>query len=74
MRFKALLVVLLSSITFLQAQNSVPNPINIGSISGKVVDKNSKQPIPYVNVTIKQSNKIITGGLHKTMVIFLLKT
>jgi outer membrane receptor protein involved in Fe transport len=63
MRLKALLVVLLSSISFIQAQNSVPTTINIGSISGKVVDKNSKQPIPYVNVTIKQENKIITGGI-----------
>jgi outer membrane receptor protein involved in Fe transport len=63
MRLKALLVVILSSITFLQAQNSVPTTINIGSISGKVVDKNSKQPIPYVNVTIKKENKVITGGI-----------
>ena len=63
MRFKILLFFFFSSFSFLQAQTSVPTTGNIGSISGKVIDKNSKQPIPYVNISIKQANKIITGGI-----------
>ena len=63
MKFKFLLIALFGSLTLIHAQNSVPTTINIGSISGKVLDKNSKQPIPYVNVTLKQDNKIITGGI-----------
>jgi outer membrane receptor protein involved in Fe transport len=41
----------------------VPSAANPGSISGKVIDKNSKQPIPYVNISIKQADKVITGGI-----------
>ncbi|TBX70378.1 TonB-dependent receptor [Flavobacterium silvisoli] len=73
MRLRALLVVLLSSISFLQAQTSVPATINIGSISGKVIDKNSKQPIPYVNVTLKQAGKFITGGITQDNGNFTIK-
>jgi outer membrane receptor protein involved in Fe transport len=63
MRFKILLLCFFSSLTFLQAQTSVPSAANPGSISGKVIDKNSKQPIPYVNISIKQADKVITGGI-----------
>ncbi len=73
MRLRALLVVLLSSITFLQAQTSIPATINIGSISGKVIDKNSKQPIPYVNVTLKQAGKFVTGGITQDNGNFTIK-
>lgn len=58
MKFKILLLSLLTSISFLQAQTSNP-----GSVSGKVIDKNSKQPIPYVNISIKKADKLITGGI-----------
>lgn len=58
MKFKILLISLLTSISFLQAQTGNP-----GSVSGKVIDKNSKQPIPYVNISIKKADKVITGGI-----------
>ena len=63
MRFKILLLSLFCSLTFLHAQTSVQAGVNQGSISGKVIDKNSKQPIPYVNISIKQADKVITGGI-----------
>lgn len=63
MRFKILLLTFFSSLTFLQAQNSAPAANNPGSISGKVIDKNSKQPIPYVNISIKKDDKVVTGGI-----------
>jgi len=60
MKIKLLLVVLISTVTLVQSQNNTTNP---GSISGKVVDKNSKQPIPYVNISLLENNKVITGGI-----------
>jgi outer membrane receptor protein involved in Fe transport len=62
MRFKILLLCFFSTITFLQAQTSA-QATNPGSVSGKVIDKNSKQPIPYVNISIKKDGKLITGGI-----------
>ncbi|UPT71406.1 MAG: TonB-dependent receptor [Flavobacterium sp. JAD_PAG50586_2] len=52
-----------STISFLNAQNSGSGSTNPGSVSGKVIDKNSKQPIPYVNISIKKADKVITGGI-----------
>jgi outer membrane receptor protein involved in Fe transport len=35
-----------------------------GIVSGKVIDQKSKEPLPYVNIVIKDSaKKIITGGI-----------
>jgi hypothetical protein len=51
-----LLLVFLGNLFALQAQNT-------GTITGKVVDKNSKQPLPYVNVVIKKNQAIVTGAL-----------
>ncbi len=63
MQFRILLLCFFSSLTFLQAQTSAPSAANPGSISGKVIDKTSKQPIPYVNISVKQADKVITGGI-----------
>jgi outer membrane receptor protein involved in Fe transport len=62
MRLKFLLLCFFSSLSFLQAQTA-PAGNNPGSISGKVIDKTSKQPIPYVNISVKQADKVITGGI-----------
>jgi outer membrane receptor protein involved in Fe transport len=62
MRFKFLLLCFFSSLSFLQAQTA-PAGNNPGSISGRVIDKTSKQPIPYVNISVKQADKVITGGI-----------
>ncbi|TRX39217.1 TonB-dependent receptor domain-containing protein [Flavobacterium restrictum] len=42
--------------TLVQAQNS-------GSISGKVLDKTTNEPITYASVEIKEAGKIINGGV-----------
>ncbi|WP_103071245.1 TonB-dependent receptor domain-containing protein [Aquimarina sediminis] len=47
---------------FLTAQPS--NNAVVGSIQGKVIDKNLQQPIPYATVAIHDgTNKIISGGI-----------
>ena len=73
MKFKILLLSLFSSISFLQSQNSDKATIVLGSISGKVIDNISKQPIPYVNISIKQKDKIITGGITQDNGNFTIK-
>jgi outer membrane receptor protein involved in Fe transport len=42
--------------TFSFAQNS-------GSIKGKVIDKKTNEPLPYVNIILKDNGKIVTGGV-----------
>jgi outer membrane receptor protein involved in Fe transport len=73
MRITLLLLILLGTSSLIQAQNETPTFAKTGSISGKVIDKNSNQPIPYVNVTLKQDNKIITGGLTQDNGTFSIK-
>ena len=63
MQFKILLLCFFSTIPILRAQTSASAVVNMGSISGKVVDKNSEQPLPYVNISIKLADKIVTGGI-----------
>ena len=46
----------MSAITFGFAQNS-------GSIKGKVIDKKTNEPLPYVNIILKDNGKIVTGGV-----------
>lgn len=59
---KLLSIVMLLVAFSIQAQdNSQPK---IGTVTGKVLDVNLQQPLPYVNVVIKDVNqKIITGGI-----------
>jgi outer membrane receptor protein involved in Fe transport len=59
MKFKILLLLIVSNFSLLFAQGS-GNP---GSVSGKVIDKTTNQPLPYVNVSILENDKIITGGI-----------
>ena len=73
MKFKILLLSLLITLSFLQAQNSNVGAFALGSISGKVIDKNSKQPISYVNVSVKLDGKVITGGITQDNGSFSIK-
>ncbi|RKS03670.1 TonB-dependent receptor domain-containing protein [Flavobacterium sp. 102] len=61
MKFKLLFLLVVCNFSILMAQ--VPSTNGPGVITGKVIDKNSKQPIPYVNVSILEDAKIITGGI-----------
>ena len=45
-----------------------------GVIVGKVIDKDSKEPLPYVNIIIKDNNnKILTGGITDNEGLFEIK-
>lgn len=46
---------------------------NTGIISGKVIDKNSGDPLSYVTIVVKNSNEIITGGITDDKGDFLIK-
>ncbi|MXN92198.1 TonB-dependent receptor [Flavobacterium sp. Sd200] len=56
MKFKLLFMLLLGSIMTLTAQTP-------GSISGRVTDKTSKQPLPYVNIVVKENGTVVNGGI-----------
>ena len=56
MKFKLIITCFLCAMTFGFAQNS-------GSIKGKVIDKKTNEPLPYVNVILKDNDKIVTGGV-----------
>lgn len=56
MKLKLVLMCFLCAIISGFAQNS-------GSIKGKIVDKRTKETLPYVNITIKEEAKIVTGGI-----------
>ncbi len=58
------LMLIMVSSTILSAQPNSNPEIKNGSISGRVMDAELNQPLPYVNVIIKDiSDKIITGGI-----------
>ncbi|MCA1966189.1 MAG: TonB-dependent receptor family protein [Flavobacterium sp.] len=56
MKLKLIITCFLCSIAFGFAQNS-------GTIKGKVIDKKTNEPLPYVNIILKDNNKIVTGGV-----------
>lgn len=66
-----LLAVFTTSIYAQMPKSSLPKP---GVISGKVVDQATKQPLPYVNIIIKDAaKKIITGGITDDNGLFSIK-
>ena len=66
-----LLAVFTTSIYAQMPKSSLPKP---GIITGKVVDQATKQPLPYVNIIIKDAaKKIITGGITDDNGLFSIK-
>ncbi len=56
-----LCVVLFALCTFAHTPNSETNN---GNVTGRVIDAKIKEPLPYVNIVIKDnSGKVITGGI-----------
>lgn len=59
-----LVVLIMVSSALISAQPNSNSPIKNGSISGRIMDAELNEPIPYVNIVIKNSaNAIITGGI-----------
>ena len=59
---KAILLFLLFCFSLVIAQPS--NNVILGTISGKVIDKNLNQPIPYATIIINDgADKLISGGI-----------
>ena len=75
MNLKLILVCLFGTMVSMQAQNSVKPTLleNSGSIYGKVIDKKSSVPLAYVNIVVKEENKVITGGITADNGTFLVK-
>lgn len=66
------LFIIFLSTFYLHAQSNGVTA-NSGSISGKILDKKTNQPIPYVNVSVLENNKIITGGITQENGSFTVK-
>lgn len=64
MRITLLFVSLFASV-WMQAQT--------GTLSGKVTDKSSSLPISYATVSVKEDNKVITGGITDDNGLFDIK-
>lgn len=64
MRIKLLLLCLIAGFS-IQAQTQI--------LSGKVIDKNSRLPIPYVTVSVKDADKVVTGGITDDNGLFEIK-
>lgn len=67
-----ILILFVSVNSFAQmAKEMIAKP---GIISGKVVDKKTKEPLPYVNIVIRDmAKKIITGGITDEKGAFKIK-
>lgn len=56
MKLNLLFMLLFGSIMTMAAQNP-------GSVSGKIIDKTTKEPLPYVSIVIKENGTVVTGGI-----------
>lgn len=57
-------MLILVSSTILSAQPNSNKDIKNGSISGRVLDASLNEPLPYVNIVVKDAtNKVLTGGI-----------
>ncbi|WP_299668674.1 outer membrane beta-barrel family protein [uncultured Polaribacter sp.] len=71
---KLRIIFLLFAIAKTQAQLPKNKLLKPGIITGKVVDKQSKQALPYVNIVVRDlSKKIITGGITNENGSFTIK-
>ncbi|TVZ57179.1 outer membrane receptor protein involved in Fe transport [Lutibacter sp. Hel_I_33_5] len=53
------------------AKSDLPKP---GTISGKVVDEKTKEPLPYVNIVVRDiAKKVLTGGITSENGTFKIK-
>jgi len=62
---RILFVAILMFLSFIiHAETPKNNSVKIGSISGLIIDKNTNEALPYVNIVIRDANhQILTGGI-----------
>lgn len=60
---KYLLLILCLSTFYIHSQT--------GTVSGKILDKNTRESIPYATVVVKSADKTITGGITNDKGVFL---
>ncbi|MFV8353509.1 carboxypeptidase-like regulatory domain-containing protein [Flavobacterium sp. XS2P14] len=75
MKLKLILICFIGTLFSMQAQTSVKPVIleNSGMISGKIIDKKTNEPLPYVNIVVKENSKVITGGITSDKGTFQIK-
>jgi outer membrane receptor protein involved in Fe transport len=75
MKIKLLLVCLIGTIVSMQAQNAVKTTLlaKPGTVSGKIIDNKSNEPLSYVNVVLKEGTQFISGGITSDKGIFYIK-
>lgn len=71
---KLFILTLLITVSFSFGKPLNNNLSKLGLVSGKVIDKVTKEPLPYVNIVVKDtSNKIITGDITNEKGQFVVK-
>ncbi|MCF8322124.1 MAG: TonB-dependent receptor [Flavobacterium sp.] len=55
-----------------KAQNAT-TPLVTGSIQGKVIDKKTNEPLSYVNIVVKNENKLVNGTVTSGKGFFVIK-
>ncbi|MFV8346585.1 TonB-dependent receptor domain-containing protein [Flavobacterium sp. ZB4P13] len=75
MKLKLILICFIGTLFSMQAQTSVKSSIleSSGEISGKIIDKKTNEPLPYVNIVVKENSKVITGGITSDKGTFQIK-
>ena len=75
MKLKLILICFIGTLFSMQAQTSVKPVIleNVGMISGKIIDKKTNEPLPYVNIVVKENSKVLTGSITSDKGTFQIK-
>ncbi|WP_313803985.1 TonB-dependent receptor domain-containing protein [Flavobacterium sp.] len=63
MKFKFLIACLFTFLGHALMQGQSSTTTNPGNISGKVIDKTTKEPVGYATVSVKEGDKIVTGAI-----------
>ena len=74
MRERLLVAILLLFTYTVSAETEMTAVVKSGSLTGIVIDVKTKEPLPYVNVVIRDANnKILTGGITDSDGKFMIK-
>ncbi|WP_144893174.1 TonB-dependent receptor domain-containing protein [Flavobacterium tiangeerense] len=75
MKLKLSIICFMVTLFTVQAQtSSKTSPLeNSGLITGKIIDKQTNEPLGYVNVVIKEDGKVLTGEITSEKGLFSIK-